>query len=59
MSVLFFSFFPTDKGAFLHYVTFEEPHGFDGRFYGHNGLCDAQDDGEHRLTFYSSSSPQG
>ncbi|KAL6874097.1 hypothetical protein ACP4OV_014179 [Aristida adscensionis] len=37
-----------NKGAFLHYVTFEESNGVDGRFYGHNGLRDAQDDGEHR-----------
>lgn len=40
-------FFP-DEGAFQHFVTFEEPHGYDGRFYGPNGLCYAQDDGEHR-----------
>jgi hypothetical protein len=37
-----FPFLPfQDKGAFLHYVTFEEPNGVDGWFYGHNDVCDA------------------
>lgn len=40
--------FSPDEGAFQHFVTFEEPHGYDGRFYGPNGLRYAQDDGEHR-----------
>lgn len=40
--------FSPAEGAFQHFVPFEEPHGYDGRFYGPNGRRYAQDDGEHR-----------
>ena len=40
--------FSPAEGAFQHFVPFEEPHGYDGRFYGPNGRRYAHDDGEHR-----------
>jgi hypothetical protein len=46
--LMYLYLFSPGEGAIQHYVTSEEPDGFDGWFHGPNGFRYAQDDGEHR-----------